>query len=1245
MPAAPAASSPTPAPQSTTPPAAPTAAPPAAPQGGTIKGTILAGSPGKPGGIPLPGVSVTATNTITGKKYTAATDIDGAYAMKIPRNGRYVVKAELAGFVASTQEVVLTGVEAQAAANNITITPKATDFAMELASRAAADAARQTAATTSLTRGLQGLNVTAGGLDADAASTGAGNSGTNMPTLGALNDSVTGAAAASAGDAITVNGQQGQTNGLANFSEDEIRSRIEDAVAQGRASGLIPQGGDPTAMAASVMGGMMVMAGPGGGGGGGGMMILGGGGGGGRGGGGGFGSGAFRNFNPAQPHGAIFYQGGNAALNASSWLVGNLTGPHFTPNPAAYSNRFGVSIAASPYIPGLTKPNTKQFVFINITGQKNLNPFFQSGRVPTTAERNGDFSNSYQLANGTESKVTLYDPRTGNPLANNLIPSIPGCTAAQTCIQPQALALLQYYPAPNLVTSDPTANNYQTISNAGSNNVAINARYNRSFGGGTQTPFGNFGGGGGGGGGRRGGGGGGNGGNNNAPPVLRQSMNASYNYSHQASDNRNIFLPLGGSTFSNGYALSAGYTVSYGRLSNNASVSWNRSAGETTNYFTNTSDNPAATAGVCVPNGGSNGCTGNPVGGFANPRFYNGLPSIGISNFQGLSNNTPSQTINQTISFSDSVAWRHKKHNMRYGFDIRRVHADSIGGNKPLGSFSFTGYATSSPAAQAANQAGQATGSAFADFLLGLPQSTTLQAGLYKDYLRENVYDWYVTDDFRVNGNWTLNYGLRYEYFGPYTEKNNRLVNLTNDTNLATVTAATPPVGCVSPVAVTDGTTPCAASTRSSLINPDRTMYAPRFGFAYRVRVEKGLLAKLTKNTVVRGGYGINFNTGQYATFAKLLSHQEPFSATQSNTLTSGCTTTTPGTTANMTLANGFGCSNLDRLQNNWAVDPNYRLGMVQVYNLNIQKTLPLNTVLNLGYAGSKGSGLDVVGSPNAMPSGTTTVGNGTPHSGVAPFDYEESQAGSHSNQLIVSLQKRQQKGIAVGATYTYSHTIDNASGVGGAVGTPVQNFYRLDQEEGNSSFDQRHNLSGNFLYELPFGPNRAFLNKGGIRARLLDNFSVSGNFTFASGTYYTPGYSGNQAEANTAGTINLRPNRDFTQSLKGPGNLAEFFNAHAFSIPCSAAVVNNQCTGMIVDGNASPGSIEGPGTVSVSASLSRTVPLGDTRSFEARVTANNVFNTVQYSGINTTENSATFGQVTSAAGMRTLQVQARYRF
>ena len=209
-------------------------------------------------------------------------------------------------------------------------------------------------------------------------------------------------------------------------------------------------------------------------------------------------------------------------------------------------------------------------------------------------------------------------------------------------------------------------------------------------------------------------------------------------------------------------------------------------------------------------------------------------------------------------------------------------------------------------------------------------------------------------------------------------------------------------------------------------------------------------------------------------------------------------------------------------------------------------------------------------------------------------------------------------------------------SGVGGAVGSPIQNLFNLKAEEGNSSFDQRQNLTGNYLIELPFGPNRAFFNKGGISQKLLDGFSVSGTFTFATGTYYTPTYSGSEAEAASGNTYQQRPDRVFTQPLKGPGTVGQFFNKAAFTPPTSPTVHY---------GSASPGSIEGPGTVAVTASLSRTVQLGESRSFEARVTATNVFNTVQYSGINVTENSQNFGEVTSAAAMRSLLVQARYRF
>ena len=422
----------------------------------------------------------------------------------------------------------------------------------------------------------------------------------------------------------------GQTQGLANFSVDEIRQLVQDAVVQARANGQLPQWcSDPTNLIVSTLGGMMMGGGPGGfGGGGGGGGRGGGGGGGGRGGGGGGGRGGgggggnFRSLNPAQPHGNVFYQGSNNALNSAPWSP---AGP--VDQPAGFQNRFGASIAGTPYIPGLTKPNTKQFVFLNVTGQRNLNSFLATGLVPTDLERAGNFSQSSlgTDTSGNRIPVSLYDPKTGQPipgnnLANGTLP-----------ISSQSKALMAYYPEPNVPLNN--GFNYQTVSNAGNNNFNLSARYVRTLGQVANTPFGR---GGGGAGGRRGG-------NTNAPPSLRQNINIGYNYSHSASDQRNIFLPLGGTTESGGNGLNLGYTIGYGRLSNNATLNWNRLNTEVSNYFTNTATNPSEQVGMNIPNNS---------GGFADPNFYNGLPRISISNYQSLSNTTPTQLINQTISFS-----------------------------------------------------------------------------------------------------------------------------------------------------------------------------------------------------------------------------------------------------------------------------------------------------------------------------------------------------------------------------------------------------------------------------------------------------------------------------------------------------------------------------------------------------------------------------------------------------------------
>ena len=1097
--------------------AAPQASAPSEQAGGTISGTVKAGP------VPLPGVSVTATNTLTGKKYTTTTDINGSYVMTIPRNGRYVLKAELTGFTATANEALLT------AAN-----PKPqVQFSMQLASRVQEQqqTARNQTARAALGMGAttQSLSVLSGDMDAVQAG---GDTGASLPSAAA-------AGGDTATDSVAVNGQMGSVNPLAGVSEDDIRQRIQDMRAQG---------GNPADLFGGGPGG-----GPGGGGPGGGRGMRGGGPGGNF-------STAFRKFNPAQPHGALFYVAGNSVLNAKDFSI---SGQPII-QPAYNSNNFGATVSFTPIIPHLLT-STSNFVFFNLTGAKNTTPFDRYATVPTPAERGGDLSG---LTSAHGAPVNIYDPATGQQFPGNVIPS--------SQLTKQALALLNYYPAPNLPG---TVQNYQMLTTAGLNSTAINARFIHNFGtagGGGGGPMGIM---------RR----------MTAQQGLRQNLNLGFNSARTASDTMNVFPALQGKLQVHNYAVNLGYTIGYARLTNNLSLNWNHSHNTATNLFTGKT-NVAADSAITVGDGSTS----------SNP-FNFGVPGVNFSTFTGFSDAAPSDTIGQTISFTDVSMWIHKKHNVRFGGDFRRIHADSYGGTNIFGGFTFTGYATREPGTQV-GAGTQSTGSDFADFLLGLPQQSTVQASNYKHYLRANTWDLFLQDNWRAGPGLTLLYGLRYEYFSPYAEKFDRLANLDYNSSFTEVAQVFPNgIGAIT-----------GQKFSHSLLNPDRNMFSPRVGFAYRI----------ARNTVLRGGYGINYNTGQYATMGRQFANQPPFAVTQTNIVAQqGC--------GILTLANAFNCSGTGSsglIQANFAANPNYRLGHVQIWNLDVQRTLPDGIVMNIDYNGSHGNSLDDRYAPNVTPDGTLI-----PY--AQSFIFADSLAFSNFNALLVTAQRRLQNGIALTARYQYSHSIDNAASVGGGSGVVAQNPKDLAAEEGNSSFDIRHQVSGTWLYEFPFGPKAKFLNSGNLLSRAIEGWSVSGTYTFTTGTPLTPSYAAAIREVNRGTTGSLRPDRVPVSLISGGGGLTRWFNTSAFSAPVLSSA------NPFGYGNASRNSIPGPGTVSVNGSLSKTASLGDTRSIEFRATATNIFNVVQYSAVDTTIGTPAYGQVTGAANMRRITMYARFRF
>ncbi len=440
--------------------------------GGRLHGVVKSGS------IPLPGVTVTAQNTLTGKKYSTITDISGVWSMSLPQNGRYVIRTQFAAFAVGAQEAVL----------NAESRDQTVSFALVLASRAAeqeqqdSESASQQISSAVIQQlagnGAGSLSLTSAlSADTDTNNGAVGASGAALPTAASNSDF--------GSESVAISGQSGQVSPLAGVNLDQIRDAIETYRAANPGQQLPGIGG--------------LFGGDGGGFGGGGFGGPGGGGGGFGGRGGGGGRGNFRGFNPGQPHGAIFWMGSNSALNAEPFaLLGQAQS-----QPASGTNRFGLTFMSAPYIPHLTKPSGKDTVFLTLSGARNSNPEDFYATVPTLAERGGDFSAAGLPA--------IYDPVTQKQFAYNGTENV----IPPASIASQATALLSYFPQPNLIGGNASGNyNYHLLTTAQSNTTQAGVRYMRGLGANAMQL-----------GGRRGGFGGGGGRRSQQNQGLRQSIN------------------------------------------------------------------------------------------------------------------------------------------------------------------------------------------------------------------------------------------------------------------------------------------------------------------------------------------------------------------------------------------------------------------------------------------------------------------------------------------------------------------------------------------------------------------------------------------------------------------------------------------------------------------------------------------------------------------------------------------------
>jgi hypothetical protein len=306
----------------------------------------------------------------------------------------------------------------------------------------------------------------------------------------------------------------------------------------------------------------------------------------------------------------------------------------------------------------------------------------------------------------------------------------------------------------------------------------------------------------------------------------------------------------------------------------------------------------------------------------------------------------------------------------------------------------------------------------------------------------------------------------------------------------------------------------------------------------------------------------------------------------------------------------------------------------VQLWNVDIQRDLGGGFLMNIDYNGSKGTRLDTERAI-VIP-------------GAQPFIYESSAANSVFNSGSIRFRKRLGKGIGLGATYVYSKSIDDAASIGGGGVVVAQNAFDIAADRGLSSFDQRHKFTGNWIYDMPFGENRRFLQKGFL-SHVLSDWQWSGSFTVASGLPNTIRVLGDTLDIDRGVSGSLRANLIPGESLYiGTPTTKEWFNTAAFCQPETTA--GNPLSTCINPGDSSFGDagrniVEGPWQVSLNMSLNKSITIKEYRSLDLRITANNVFNMVYFTSLGTTVNSITFGEVTGAGAMRRITVQARFRF
>jgi len=498
-------------------------------------------------------------------------------------------------------------------------------------------------------------------------------------------------------------------------------------------------------------------------------------------------------------------------------------------------------------------------------------------------------------------------------------------------------------------------------------------------------------------------------------------------------------------------------------------------------------------ANLGCPNGGTTCTSGAYSCGLVSTLMTGGYWSLGDRGY------SPFQGGTDIFSFNDSLDLIRGKHDIKVGGSIR-VNQMNVGAEAfqdgfwiPGAGGNFTGLTTKCTVQPCATIPGNPE----ADFLLGIT-GLALHDQTFKGPVsgrRWKIYRPFVQDDWRITRDLTLNLGIAWDLTTPITEVAGRLANYVPSTGQLLVAGQN-------------------GVSQSAGVKMNKTAFEPRIGLAWKMLG--------SDKTVVRAGYAI-YHDSAWSMGAQGLWQNPPFFA-ESNFFgpagcafaTSYCATVLGGTPTAVGLSNGFQIINAPPSASTFAgtffTQPtDFHLGMVQQFNANVERQIPGNVVLTVGYAGSRGRHILVAGNDlnTSSPAACGTVSgytlgcnaDGSPF--VPPYGvfntillFGDVGKATYNSLQIKAETKTPKYGLYALVSYTYSHTYDNglSDGLGSLLSAPyfpLPNWQNLDW--GLSQINLNNNFTASIIYDLPVGRGKKFGNNwNGMTNSLLGNWQLT---------------------------------------------------------------------------------------------------------------------------------------------------------